>query len=154
MSTLYRPSEHTPAEWRAMAAVARRRSQESFDRCDTDGFMSQHANDLFADLYERCAQIADGDGCVEFDALLYIDDGSPVDARIIDTRFGCKWIFTRRDGVVAFVSPGARPATFAKHGVRCDVVRRPAAVRIGGRGRGFSGTTWVETIPDPQGGAR
>lgn len=38
--TTYTISDHTAAEWRAMAQDSRNRSHESYERCDTDGFLS------------------------------------------------------------------------------------------------------------------
>ena len=42
--TTYRISDHTATEYRAMAFEQRKREAESFERCDTDGFLSQWAS--------------------------------------------------------------------------------------------------------------
>lgn len=49
----------TAAEWRAQAQAARRTAYDSFTRSDTDGFLSQWANDQMAIKYERCAKLAE-----------------------------------------------------------------------------------------------
>lgn len=51
----------------------RRRSQESFDRCDTDGFLSQWANDIGAELNRKKADILRNGGCALFPVLCDAD---------------------------------------------------------------------------------
>lgn len=57
------------------AADARRRSQESFDRCDTDGFLSQWANDMTASLNRRKVEILRNGGYASFPVLVHIASG-------------------------------------------------------------------------------
>lgn len=78
MST-YTISDYTPAEYRAMAADCRRRSTDSFDRCDTDGFVSQWAADSMARTYSRLAELAEDGGDVQKVRWLFTADGTPVD---------------------------------------------------------------------------
>ena len=47
----------------------RRRSAESFDRCDTDGFLSQWALDIGADLNRRKAELLRDGGFAQFPVL-------------------------------------------------------------------------------------
>lgn len=56
----------TAAEWREMAAQSDRRRQESWERSDTDGFLSQWASDTMARKYDACAELASLGGVIEF----------------------------------------------------------------------------------------
>lgn len=147
MSRVYFPMDHSPAEWREMAGGNRRRSAESFERCDTDGFLTQHTSDLFADLYDTCASIAEEGGTAEVDAFFDLKTGEELDAKIYPTRFGSAWRVVRPGGDVVWVGLLAKPGTLQKKGVEIRKVRRPVFVCIEGRGRGLSGTTWVEVKP-------
>jgi len=57
------------ARLEANAQDQRRRSQESFDRCDTDGFLSQWANDIGAELNARKAELLRNGGYARFRVL-------------------------------------------------------------------------------------
>jgi len=72
----------TGDELRAMAADARRRSDESFARSDTDGFLSQWAADMSAQQFETQAKIADQGGKGRFSGLYHGD--RRVAARIVE----------------------------------------------------------------------
>lgn len=52
---------------------ARQRSIDSFDRCDTDGFLSQWANDMTSSLNSRKAEILRAGGCAQFRVLVNRD---------------------------------------------------------------------------------
>lgn len=49
----------TATEWRELAREARRTAHDSFVNSDTDGFLSQWANDQMAIRYEQCAKLAE-----------------------------------------------------------------------------------------------
>ncbi|UMO76152.1 hypothetical protein SEA_AMOK_29 [Gordonia phage Amok] len=63
--TVYTISDHTADEYRAMAQRNREQSAESFDRCDTDGFLSQWAHDSLAHTYRTLADWAEEGGDVQ-----------------------------------------------------------------------------------------
>lgn len=72
--------DRTPEQWEQLAEELRqearecvRRSQESWDRSDTDGFMSQWASDQTAKEYRVGADLAESHGYVEVDALFDLD---------------------------------------------------------------------------------
>jgi len=92
------------AELRAEATAARRRSAASFDSCDTDGFLSQWAADSMARLYDVQAEILENGGVAEFPALFDLD-GTMLDAREVQTRYGWAWAITTADGGTAWFSP-------------------------------------------------
>lgn len=47
------------------------RGKESFQRSDTDGFLSQWSHGISAELHSRNAEILEGGGCLEFPVLVY-----------------------------------------------------------------------------------
>ncbi len=82
--------EMTVAELKAEAAECYTRAAESFERCDTDGFLSQWANGLTGRLCDRQAEIAANGGMAEFWGL-YDLDGNRLAAKMIDGRYGTCW---------------------------------------------------------------
>lgn len=84
-------------ELRQKAAECHERAAESFERCDTDGFLSQWSNGLSGNLYERAAEIEENGGLAEFWGL-FDDDGQRVAAKMIDGRFGQCWALCDENG--------------------------------------------------------
>lgn len=78
------------AQYRAEARGNRQEAYDSFERCDTDGFLSQWASGVMAGRYEAAAQILEQGGCAEFVALFDLE-GNLVPAKYIETRFGYSW---------------------------------------------------------------
>ena len=62
---------------------------DSFERCDTDGFLSQWASDQMSEKYRLMANLADEDGMWTFRTLGR--NGALVPCREIKTRYGWKW---------------------------------------------------------------
>lgn len=129
----------TAEQWREAATESRRRSAESFERSDTDGYLSQWASDTMARKYDACATLAEQGGKAEFPALRDAD-GHLVPAKIIDTPYGRA--FALLDpvnptgaflGFVNFSSASTaekRNAYYAKKGYRMGQVRVPATVKM------------------------
>lgn len=92
MGTVYFPMDHTPAEWRAMAAECYKREQESFERSDTDGFLSQWASTVTARLYSTCAEVAEKGGKWKFRELATADGILIEGAREVKTKYGWSWL--------------------------------------------------------------
>ena len=63
------------------AEKSRQQSIESFDRCDTDGFLSQWANDMESQELLLQAQIESNNGLYEFPALFDLN-GNRVRAKL------------------------------------------------------------------------
>jgi len=81
----------------ADAAERRRREQESFDRCDTDGFLSQWAHSIGADKDRKAAQILRDGGCARFPVLTLADTGEVV--ATVEYKFPDRdrpWLVNRR----------------------------------------------------------
>lgn len=91
----------TPDQLRAEAAQHEQDAHDSFDRCDTDGFLSQWASGQMAGLKRMQATIAERGGTYTFPALFDLD-GNIVAAKLIDGRYGPVW------GVLADDDPSGR----------------------------------------------
>jgi hypothetical protein len=142
VSKVYFPMDHTPDEWREMSRECYRREQESFDRCDTDGFLSQWASSMTARLYSLAADVAEQGGMWPFRTLADAD-GKPIDgAREVRTRYGWAWVLPdgtwfnpskARSDERADANNRAKGFTFVH-------VDRPAVVALSdGGGTGLSG---------------
>lgn len=150
-----RIGDYTADELREAAAERERSAQESWERSDTDGFLSQWASGLTAQLYRTQATLADGDGTDEFPAV-FTTDGERVPARQVRTRYGTKWAvfasaeeFDSYNGdIIAWLSwpeTARQAANLAKKGYRIGYVRAKARAVIKGTGTGLSGQAWVTT---------
>lgn len=133
MSKVYFPNDHTPEEWRKMAQESHQRSADSFDRCDTDGYLSQWASDITGRLYSLCADVAEHGGMWDFPALADADGALIEGARQVDTRYGRAWVYDR-DGRTHWFNPSRaqdeakREAANLAKGYRLTTVRRRAGV--------------------------
>lgn len=74
--------EATSEQLRARAADSERAKAESFERCDTDGFLSQWAHDLSARRDRVQADILDRGGVARFPGLVD-GEGRRIRARIV-----------------------------------------------------------------------
>lgn len=77
-------------QWREMARQCDQRREESFQRCDTDGFLSQWAADQMAQRYLHCAEIAEQGATMTCSALFDLE-GNLVDAKYVEGRYGPAW---------------------------------------------------------------
>ncbi len=135
----------TAEELRAKAAECAERSEESFQRCDTDGFLSQWANDLTARLYRTQADLVDNGGVDEFLGLCKIATGERVRAKIIRGRFGPCWAIVGEDDKFTgeFFPTGPRSRKQKAAGLCEKPEMAPAGAKIDGQGTGLSGSAWV-----------
>lgn len=130
----------TAAQWRTEAADSRKREQESWDRSDTDGFLSQWALSSMAREYELCAQVAETGGTTEVQALFFLD-GTIAATEMIAGRFGAQWLLddaaARRHGS-RWYSPSRadksarRRANNAKKGFMVGTIQVAADVKMVG----------------------
>lgn len=139
---------------RAEAAAADAEAAASFERCDTDGFVSQWASGLTAQQRRMEADLADNGGLAEFPQLTTLD-GTPVPAKLVNTRYGTKFVVFAKASdvtdynalVLAWIDPFVQPKTLAKKGYALVHVLAPAKVVMHGNGgRGLSGATSVRPI--------
>tara|TARA_B100000745_G_scaffold192726_1_gene126762 strand:+ start:28556 stop:29035 length:480 start_codon:yes stop_codon:yes gene_type:complete len=141
----------TAQEYRDMAADSARKRQESFDRCDTDGFVSQYCDGLNRNLYLRMAEIAENGGKAEFRGLFLRETGERVKAVLREGQWGYYWMLLDANGkpTGTFVpdSKGTKRSKMYKLGFEVRMEMVPADARFGGSGKGFSGlsTVYIET---------
>jgi len=143
MTTYYVPADHTATEWREMAKDCYRREQESFERSDTDGFLSQWAANQFAKMYERMAELAANGGRANLHWLYERDNETgewvPVENwRWVETRYGMSVLVVRESRENVFFNPSeARKASTRQRnderkGFRWGTVETEVVCRFGG----------------------
>lgn len=102
---------------RALAAADAREAAESFERCDTDGFLSQWAKGLTSRQRELEAQLIENGGVTTMLGPVTAD-GQPVRFRDVQTRYGRKWlVLDGNDEALAWLDPHAvNLSTYRKKG--------------------------------------
>src|SRR5690348_10034107 len=81
----------TAQDHRDAAAECRRRSYESFQRSDTDGFRSQAAGNTIAAVHDAWADLLDNGGMMEKTALFLLD-GTVASVRTVEGQYGISWL--------------------------------------------------------------
>lgn len=84
-------------ELRDLARKRDREAADSFDRCDTDGALSQWASGINAEKYRLQADIAENGGMWDFPALFDLE-GNLVPAREAYGQYGSFWSLLDADG--------------------------------------------------------
>lgn len=142
--------ETRAAEHEAAARKHYQDRQESFERCDTDGFVSQWASGLLGNLEQRKAELARAGDKAEFPGLFRRSDGARVRAKLIEGRFGLCWAFCDADnrftGRFLANSKGTPRSKLFREGFEVLQELAPARAELVGRGTGLSGTAWVATL--------
>lgn len=144
----------TAADFNADAARHEDDARESFDRCDTDGFLSQWASGVNAQVARKNALIAENGGVATFWAYRVFDlDGRERSFRRANTRYGFKLVVETANGEVWIDPEAKRPATNRAKG--CIVTKEefvaPAHARTWSPpgARGLSGCTSVQVVTFP-----
>lgn len=144
----------TAQEHREKAAQAEKAAQESWERSDTDGFLSQWASGLTARLHYRQAEILENGGTSEFPGL-FNEAGERVKAKLLKLEdrfkgFGYKWVWLVLDEdnqALAWVNDVDQPpnprSKMAQMGLHVEDETAPAVAFMDGRGRGLGGQAWV-----------
>ena len=136
----------TAETYRAMAKDCHRRSAESFDRCDTDGYLSQWAADMSARRYGVMAKVAENGGKTE-EAALFFADGTIASHDMREGKFGAYFFLTdeaaKRYGSRFVNLSNAKKAetrrkNYAKKGFTYGRVKGDAVVMSGGNGYNIS----------------
>jgi hypothetical protein len=122
---------------------------ESIEKSDTDGFVSQWAHGVSADRDRLQATILEEGGLAKFDAL-FNEKGEYVPAYFNRGRFGRYWKIIETGETVTFGSK----RKLAGLGLTEGVALFPAEAFIDGEGTGLSGRAWAsyqktvrETVP-------
>lgn len=145
----------TPQQLREQAKECRRRAYESFENCDTDGFLSQWASNITADELEMKADLLEKGNVSEFTALFTATGDLIEDARQIQTRYGLAWMH-KVDGQTVWFNPSkaknedTRRFNNLKKGYCLGRVLAKARVKIVASGTGLSGAASARpyVVPD------
>jgi hypothetical protein len=145
----------TPTEFKADAAKHDSNAAESFERCDTDGFLSQWASGINAQVARTNAAIAENGGVATFWVYEVTDlDGKPLTFRRANTQFGFKLVVDV-NGREVWIDPHAvRPSTNVKKGVKVGRREFEAAAHAntwsppGARGLSGASSVTVRIFPD------
>lgn len=134
-------AQTTAQQHRSTAAAHDTAAQESFERSDTDGFMSQWAHGVMAQRERLAADIAEDGGRAMFLAL-FDTNGNLVPAKYIETRFGYSWALLSSDDprseFKGWFNPskarkvGVARTNDAKKGYYVGYVMAPAKADLGG----------------------
>ena len=137
----------TAEEFKVSAADHFDAAAESFERCDTDGFVSQWAHGICGERDRVLAQIVEKDKTAVFVGLF--EGNRRVKARTIETQFGTSWVL--HDDEVDLIAK--RGKVFLPYGYNSRILknlgleqrdeRAPAWAKLDGRGTGLSGRVWV-----------
>ena len=122
--------EKTPEQLRAEADAFDQEAAASFERCDTDGFLSQWAMGLGASRKRMEATLAEEGGVSDFLAL-FTTDGEWVPAKMIQGTYGPRWMVLDHEGrrTGQYLNyHSVRRQTLAKHGFVEGYVTRPAHI--------------------------
>jgi len=142
-------TNQTAEQLDAAAAAHRKEAADSFDRCDTDGFISQWASGICTREAELQAEIVRNGGKAEFWGL-YTADGKRVAAKMIEGQYGLVWLL-RDDAADTFgrrfvpVNIEGKSRVQKKLGLTEVKEIAPAEAFITGRGHGLSGSAWAAT---------
>jgi hypothetical protein len=148
---IFRGQKDNAPALRQMAAESRQRSEESFARSDTDGFLSQWASDITAQQLDKQAEIAEQRGRDRFQGLYEGD--RRVSARLIFVpcynapwRTEPKWELRgdecrkfNRAYIPYSVSWKKGSTIQRKLGLSQKIELAPAEAILGGKGKGLSG---------------
>lgn len=135
----------TNDELRAYAAESRRNAYDSFERCDTDGSLSQAASTTMADVAELQIHINENGGRAEFLALFDLD-GNVVPAEYRKSNHYGRpdyWLILDREADVRFFTPsqakkeGVARKNDAKRGFYVGYAMFPAFATTGGNRTSF-----------------
>ncbi len=118
---------------RAEATQHDRDAFDSFERCDTDGFLSQWASRLTADKKRLEADLIEAGGVMTILGPVTAD-GEPVRFKTVDTRYGRKWlVLDDNDDAVAWLDPYAvNLSTYRKKGYNLGRYEVKAIAKIAG----------------------
>lgn len=127
-------------------AASRKHAQDredSFQRCDTDGFLSQWASGLGSSLERLRAEVLCNGGFAVFPVLYNRQTGERVGGELVETQYGARWK----------VRGTWYPTTKTKRGKLWQsgfVVLgewQPCKVFMAGEGYGLSGRAWPAVKP-------
>lgn len=131
----------------AKSAASEQAKEDSFERCDTDGFLSQWAHGLTAQEARAKAAILRNGGYAAFVGLYETATGKRVPAKLRRGDYGLYWMVCDAQGQATgqFYPSGFHSRKLAAAGLEERWEVAPASAKLTGEGTGLSGTCWVET---------
>jgi hypothetical protein len=144
----------TAEDHRAAAAESARRRAESYDRCDTDGFVSQWASGLLDQEHQAWADLLDNGGKTRMRVLMNLD-GTVASTHLGYGKYGAYWVLNdaaaTRYGKRFFSeseagSAARRRKTHAAKGFTFGTIEVDGYVTTSGSGTGLSGATSVRVV--------
>jgi len=129
--------------------------QDSFERCDTDGFLSQHCHALKADEYRHAAQLLRQGGMEYLPRLVRIADGKVVRAKLITHKspWGMKesWMLVDQNGkpTGTFFPNAPKSRKLGLAGVAIRNVLVPCKAKLKAYGTGMAGLASMSVISMP-----
>jgi hypothetical protein len=144
-------------DYRTAAATSYTAAAESFDRCDTDGFVSQWAHNLTGDENRLKAELAENGGKTVTTALFLLD-GRIASTHSAQGDYGTYWVLNDVAAAVVgkrFVSTSnaakakTRKANNAKKGITVGSVSVDGYATIVGSGKGLSGALSCRAVVRP-----
>ncbi len=134
--------------YEAEAARSEQAKHDSFERCDTDGFVSQWASGITAELNREKARLSRQERLDTFSGL-YSGD-TRVRAKIVNGRYGSVWLIDESDrditGGREFIPVGSRSKVQRELGLSERQETAPAWACTAGSGTGLSGACSVRVI--------
>lgn len=95
------PQARTAEHWRIIARESSVRSAESYERCDTDGFLSQWASDQMNLRYQQFARYAE-EGYTTTTEAVFDLQGNLVTMDLRDGDYGPYWFIKENEGRARF----------------------------------------------------
>ena len=134
--------------YEAEAARSEQAKHDSFERCDTDGFVSQWASGITSQLSRAKARISRQEGIDTFSGL-YSGD-TRVRAKIVNGQYGSVWLIDDCDqhltGGRKFIPVGSNSRVQRELGLSERQEKAPAWACTAGSGYGLSGACSVRVI--------
>ena len=144
-----KPDAQTAQEEQDKRSECHKDREESFERCDTDGFLSQWANGVQAGVHSLRKEIAENGGLGLFPGLYRRDTGERVRAKLIEGRYGFCWAFCDENGKFTgkFLNDArTKRAALYKRGYVVLGEWVPAGATTRGEGTGLSGRAWAAMV--------
>lgn len=118
----------TAEQWRAASRTAHNAAADSFDRCDTDGYLSQWAHGKVAEENEVKAKLAETGGLIDADALFLLD-GTLASTHRAAGKYGSYWVLN--DDAAAALGKRFLTLSDASKGARRYNANRAKGVTVG-----------------------
>ena len=142
----------TAKQHRETAAKHFKAEADSFERCDTDGCVSQWASNINGQLELTRASIVENGGVSKFAGLFQGD--RRVKAKQVATKFGAAWVLHEDEADLiaqrgkVFLPFGEKSRILRELGLRQGIEEAPAAACLDGNGRGLGSlhTVHVKTF--------